>query len=193
MGKATFSKFRSRWWAFKAIERQLQQGHTCSSKSLAADLEVDARSVRRYIEFMRDELGAPIALDRDRHSYKLTDPSWSMPNVHLTLQELEAMAMAVKALAPTVPAPFSEKLDSLLAKLLDALPEDQRHEVREAQSHVDFVPAPVLSTGCHWVEPLFEAIRDRLTIDMTYYTLSTDEVARRKLDPYHLRHYGGTW
>ena len=193
MAKATFSKFRSRWWEFCKIERQLKHGRTCSAKSLAEELEVDVRTVRRYIEFMRDEMGAPIAFDRARQSYALTDASWSTPNVHLTLRELEALAMAVKALTPTVPAPFSDQLDGLLAKLLDALPEEHRREVREAQRHVDFVPGPVLSTGHQWVEPMLQAIRDRLTVEMTYYTMSRDEESRRKIDPYHLRHYGGTW
>lgn len=193
MAKDSFSKFRSRWWAFCTIDRQLRHGRICSPKSLAADLEVDARTVRRYVEFMRDELGAPIVFDHPTKTYILTNASWSMPNVHLTLRELETLAMAVKALTPTVPAPCSQQLDGLLAKLLDALPEEQAREVREAQRHVDFVPGPVLSTGHQWVQPVLDAIRDRLTLEMTYYTLSKGEESQRRLDPYHLRYYGGTW
>lgn len=175
MENRSFSKFRSRWWAFCEIDRQLKHGRTCSPQSLAADLEVDARTVRRYVEFMRDELGAPIVFDRPSQSYKLTHATWSMPNVYLTLQELEAMAMAIKALMPKVPAPFSNRLDGLLDKLLDALPAEQARDVREAQRHVDFVAGPVLSTGHQWVEPLLKAIRDRLTVEMTYFTLYKEE------------------
>lgn len=193
MPRATFSKFRSRWWAFCEIDRQLRHHRTCTAGSLARDLEVDPRSVRRYIAFMREELGAPIAFDAVRQSYMLTNTTWSMPNVHLSVQELQALAMALKSLSPTVPAPFTGPLQNLLSKMLDALPENQRTDVLAAQANVEFVPSPVRSKGDQWVEPLLKAIQARTSVDMTYHVQSKNRLTTRRFDPYHLRYSEGTW
>ncbi|NNM87326.1 MAG: WYL domain-containing protein [Phycisphaerae bacterium] len=193
MAKRTFSKFRSRWWAFCKIERQLKAHLACNTQSLAADLQVDARTVRRYIEFMRDDLGAPIIFDRPSQSYKFSHTTWSMPNVHLSLEELQSLAVAVKSITPTVPAPFAQPLESLLAKLLDALPEDDQMEIRRAQKQIVFLPVPVSSKGSAWVGPLLEAIRGEWTVDMVYFALSRNQETQRRFDPYHLRYFMGTW
>jgi len=191
--KRTFSKFRGKWRAFSEIDRQTRRGRACTCRSLARDLEVDPRTVRRYIAFMRDEMDAPIEYDPIDQTYKLTDQTWTMPNVHLSEAELVALAMAARSIAPALPAPFIQTLDGLIAKLLDALPQARREELRLLQEHIDFVPAPVNSKGQEWVGPLVEAIRDERVVEMIYYALSKGKESRRRVDPYHLRFFAGAW
>ena len=191
--KRTFSKFRSKWWSLCEIDRQIRRGRACTCRSLSRDLEVDPRTVRRYIAFMRDEMDAPIEYDPIEETYALTDHTWTMPNVHLAEAELLALAVATRSMAAAMPAPFTERLEGLLAKLLDALPQAQREELRLLQERVDFVPSPVSSKGQELVEPLVEAIRDERTIEMTYRTLRRDKEDRRRVDPYCLRFFAGAW
>jgi proteasome accessory factor B len=189
----TFSKFRSKWWALCEIDRQIRHGRACTCRSLAHDLEVDPRTVRRYIAFMRDELDAPIEYDPIDQTYALTDHTWTMPNVHLAEAELVALAVATRSMASAMPHPFTDRLEGLLAKLLDALPEARREELRLLQERVDFVPSSVISKGQEWVEPLVEAIREERVIEMTYRTLHRDKEDRRRVDPYCLRFFAGAW
>jgi predicted DNA-binding transcriptional regulator YafY len=191
--KRGFSKFRSKWWKLCEIERQIRRGRACTCASLARDLEVDPRTIRRDIAFMRDELGAPIEYDPIEQTYALTNHTWTMPNVYLSEAELVALAVATRSMAAVMPAPFTTPLETLLAKLLDALPEAQREEVRSLQGRVDFVPSPIASKGQEWVGPLVEAIRDERVVEMTYRPLSKGKETCRRLDPYHLRFYEGAW
>jgi predicted DNA-binding transcriptional regulator YafY len=193
MAKKQFSKFRSRWWAFCEIERQVRRNRVCTSSSLASDLEVDPRTVRRYIAFMREDLGAPIEYDAIEARYTLTDQTWTMPNVHLSDAELVALAVATRSVAATMPAPFTAPLEGLLAKLLDSLPELRRKELVSLQDRVDFVPSPVSSKGQQWVGLLVEAIRDERAVEMTYCALSKSIETHRRVDPYHLRFFAGAW
>src|SRR5665213_3537699 len=147
---AGYSKFRSRWWAFCEIERQVRRGRVCTGPSLATDLEVDPRTVRRYIAFMREDLGAPIEYDPIEETYKLTDQTWTMPNVHLSDAEIVSLAVATRSMAAVMPAPFTQSLEGLLGKLLDALPQGRRDEIRALQDRVDFVPSSVSSKGQEW-------------------------------------------
>ncbi len=197
MAKKSYSKFRSQWWKVLEIDRQLQEqfhrGRPCTVQSLAEKLEVNARTIRRLIELLRDDLGSPIEYDRALQSYKYTHPNWVMPNVNLDEAQMQTLAIAVQAIRPVLPATMSERLDSLLAKLLDALPESRRDEVRRAQGQVEFVPAPVLSKGADWFEPLHRAIAGQLSVDMTYYVPGKDVKTQRRFDPYYLRNYQGAW
>ena len=48
----------------QAIDQALRARKWSNDKTLARDLEVDPRTIRRELEFMRDEHHAPIAFDR---------------------------------------------------------------------------------------------------------------------------------
>ena len=194
MARKTYSKFRSQSWKYAEITRRLHGGRNCTASSLAAELEVHPRSIRRYIQFLCNELDAPIVFDRASQSYRLSNTTWTMPsNICLGSEELQTLAVAIQTVRPVMPAPFPEHLDKLLAKLLDALPEDDRVEILRTQGHIEFVPAPVLSKGAQWFDQLLHAIRRQLSVDMTYFVLSKDQETQRRFDPYYLRNYQGTW
>ncbi len=198
MAKNQYSKFRSRLWKIVEIDRQLREqwhrARPCTKQSLLDKLEgIDERTLRRLIELMRDDLHAPIEYDRALQTYKYTDLTWVVPNVQLDEDEMHALATAVQAIRPVMPPSLSNRLDKLLAKLIDALPESQRDDVYRAQGQVEFVPAPVLSKGSQWFEPLHQAIAGRLSVDMTYYVLSKEQETQRRFDPYYLRNYQGAW
>jgi predicted DNA-binding transcriptional regulator YafY len=188
-----FSKFRSKWWALCRIDRKVRSGRPCTAAILAEDLEVDRRTIRRYIAFMREELGAPIQFDPIEQRYELTDSAWTMPNVHLTDAELVALAVATRSVAACAPAPFAARLEELLAKLIDALPSDQRGEIASLLTKVDFKPVSVPSNGAEWVEPLIHGMRDRIIVEVEYFVLNKEKLTRRYIDPYHLRYFSGAW
>jgi predicted DNA-binding transcriptional regulator YafY len=53
----------------QAIDQALRARKWPTDKTLAKDLEVDPRTIRRDLEFMRNEHHAPIAFDRVRRGY----------------------------------------------------------------------------------------------------------------------------
>ena len=80
-----------------------------------------------------------------------------------------ALVIAARSMAAVTPAPIAGSLDGLLAKLLDQLPEDLREELVAISGKVDFVPSATPSKGQEWVAPLMDAMRQRFTIEMTYF------------------------
>lgn len=198
MARSRYSKFRSRLWKIVEIDHQLRQqwhrGRPCTKESLLAGLkDIDERTLRRLIELMRDDLHAPIEYDRALQTYKYTHLTFVVPNVQLDEDEMHVLATAAQGIRPVMPTALSKRLDKLLSKLLDALPESQRDEVRRAQGQVEFVPAPVLSKGAQWFEPLHQAIAGRHSVDMTYYVQTKEQETQRRFDPYYLRNYQGAW
>jgi predicted DNA-binding transcriptional regulator YafY len=73
------------------------------------------------------------------------------------------------------------------------LPEDLREEMASLGEKVDFVPSVAPSKGQEWVGPLMDALRERFTVDMTYFASGRNAETVRRVDPYHLRFFEGTW
>lgn|GEM_PF-6083785 len=173
------------------IDRQLQsqqkRGIPCTVRSLTGALGLDERTIRRLISVLRDDLNAPIVYDRIDQTYKYTHSNWAVPNVRLDEPQIQALATAVQAVRPLLPTSMSERLNTLLKSLLDALPETTRDNIRRTQGQVEFVPAPIVAKGAQWFEPLHDAISRQLSVDMTYYLPARNAESRRRFDPYYLR------
>ena len=58
--------------------------------TLSLELEVNPRTVRRDITYLRDQLHAPVEFDPVRHGYYYRDPSFRLPFFQLTEGELVA-------------------------------------------------------------------------------------------------------
>lgn len=177
---------------YNRIIQKLQSPARCTPSSLAEELEIDERTVRRHLQALR-EMGAPIIYDRLENRYRLSQSSWQMPNLYLTMPELEAMALALRSLGPLIPEPFTQPMRELFDKLLDALPSEDREQILRTSAQVTFAPVPVPSKGTEHVQPLWQAIRDHLRVHMKYYSASTGRDTTRQIDPYHLRYFSGCW
>jgi predicted DNA-binding transcriptional regulator YafY len=75
----------------QAIDHALRAERWPTDKTLAADLEVDPRTIRRDLEFMRDEHHAPIEFDRVRRGYYYADPTFRLPLVQTGQGEMLAL------------------------------------------------------------------------------------------------------
>ena len=72
----------------QAIDQALRARRWPTGEALAPALEVDPRTIRRDIRFMRHEQHAPIGFDRQRKGYYYTEPTYRLPSVQMTQGEL---------------------------------------------------------------------------------------------------------
>ncbi len=94
-----------------------------TDKTLAVDLQVDPRTVRRDLEFMRYEQNAPIAFDRARRGYYYTEPTYRLPLLQMTQGELLALYFSERLLRQFRGTPFEADLRQAIAKLGEMLPD----------------------------------------------------------------------
>src|SRR6267154_2591198 len=110
----------------------LQAHRQMSGPKLAERLEVDVRSVRRYIVMLQD-LGIPIEAERGRYgTYRLLR-GFKMPPMMFTEDEALALTLgllAARRLGMTIAAPAVE---GALAKIDRVLPESLRERVQALQ------------------------------------------------------------
>src|SRR5262245_45748994 len=80
------------------IDQALREGKWPNARSLGERLEVNPRTIRRDIEFIRDRLKAPITFNPRRHGFCYTETTYRLPLIHLTEGELVALFLAEQLL-----------------------------------------------------------------------------------------------
>jgi predicted DNA-binding transcriptional regulator YafY len=176
------------------LSREIQKGAFPNAERLAALLEVSKRTVYRYLELLRDDFGAPLAFDRERGGYWFTEP-WDFPFPELTEGEVLSLFILVNVLKQFAGTPLESAFRSLRKKLERFFP----GPFGDASPRLDMMLSPFVTVLRPRIEVgevfglLFEAIRKRKRISLTYRSLSSGEVTTRKVEPYHLYNFEGVW
>ena len=188
-----YERYRAKFHHLMLIDQAIREGRYPSSQSIAPDLGLSDRTVRRNIEFMRDVLGAPIEYDPSRKGYFYSDKNWSLPSIRITEGELLGVALAQMALQAYKGTPLADYIRRVTEKLQAALPEEVQIDSTRFDSLFRFSFGPVTPFNPkHW-ELLAAAARDRHTVWMRYHAIYKDKVEDREVDPYLLRCYRGDW
>jgi predicted DNA-binding transcriptional regulator YafY len=170
----------------------LQSRRQISGPELAERLEVDTRTVRRYITMLMD-LGVPIEAERGRYgSYRLR-PGFNLPPLMFTDEEVLALTLgllSVRKLGLTDAAPAVE---GALAKIERVLPVSLRERVRALQETL-VIDIPLKSTppASELITTLSKAAQRRRSVMLSYQAWNAD-VTERLLDPYGLVYRSGCW
>ena len=162
----------------------LQARGSLSGAELAERLEVDRRTVRRYITMLQD-LGIPIEATRGPYGGYHLRRGFKLPPLMLTNDEALAITLSQSAGRHSGMAADILTVEGALAKIERVLPEELRARVQAVQSVVAFqatqaTPQPhgeivsTISLAAHRLRRVERRYRSR------------GEETRRRFDPYGL-------
>ncbi|MGI8477486.1 MAG: helix-turn-helix transcriptional regulator [Thermomicrobiales bacterium] len=170
----------------------LQSRGRLSGAELAERLEVDERTVRRYITMLQD-LGIPVEGERGRyggyrlrHGFKLPPLMFSDDEaLAVTLGLLVARRLGLVGAAPAV--------EGALAKVERVLPEALRHRLTAVQDSLIFdLPEPPTAPRGSTIGVLSEATQRRRQVRLSYGDVQ-GALTEREFDSYGLVHLSGRW
>lgn len=174
------------------VDKLIRSKERQTTSSLAAELEVSARTIRNDLAFLRDRFHAPLEYN-SKLGHHYTEPEWRLPSIPLTHGELFALTLGAKMLEAYAGTPYETQLNSAIARLSERLPETTWVNVRQlAEEHIIFGGGAQSYLDPEIWHNLENACSQHQTVLMTYYTASRDAVSERKLDPYLLHVYRGT-
>jgi predicted DNA-binding transcriptional regulator YafY len=101
----------------KVIDQALRAGGWPTHKSQAAELEADPRTIRRDLEYMRDQLQAPIKFNRAQRGYYYNEDTYRLPFLQLSEGELISLFLAVRMMQQFRGTPFEPDLRRALVPL----------------------------------------------------------------------------
>ncbi|HTI15754.1 MAG TPA: YafY family protein [Dictyobacter sp.] len=170
----------------------LQSRQKISGRELSERLEVDIRTVRRYVTMLQD-LGIPVESERGRYgSYRLR-PGFKLPPLMFTDDEALAITLGLLmtrkvGLAMTEPA-----VEGALAKIERVLPVTIRDRVQALQDTLTLdLPSPASMPPAEVVVSLSIATQRRQCVTMRYQAYEAQET-ERVVDPYGLVYRSGFW
>ncbi|MEW6764049.1 MAG: YafY family protein [Pseudomonadota bacterium] len=175
-----------------AVLELLQAHGQVSGAEIAARLEVDVRTVRRYIA-MLEEMGIPVTAERGRAGGYALVAGFKLPP--MMFSEDEALALSVGLLGArslglerTAPA-----IASVQAKLERTMPALLRERVRAVAETVQLdVRRAATGAGSAALGILSLAARGQEQVHLSYVD-AAGSVTQRDIDPYGLAYHGGGW
>lgn len=161
----------------------LQSRPFITGPELAERLEMDVRTVRRYITHLQD-VGIPVEANIGRHGGYRLRPGFKLPPLMFTEEEATAVMLGLLGTSWLEIGPSSMAVEGALAKVSRVLPLRARERLRAMSSHLFyFAPRQETRPDVSVVIALSEAIGQQQRIAMIYHSLH-DEVTRRKVEPY---------
>lgn len=175
------------------IDRELRAGTFPTAERLATILEVNVRTIRRDLEFLRDQHGAPIAYCRTRNGWHYESPAFRLPSLLVTEGEILALMSAGQMLREYRGGRQEADLRRMIAKLVELLPDcvsvDAVAAERSTVVRRSATPLMDAALFCR----LTEAATAGRQVRMTYWTASRNAVAERVVDPWTLAMIDVDW
>jgi predicted DNA-binding transcriptional regulator YafY len=178
-----------------ALLELLQAGGTRTVADLAKRLEVDDRTVRRYVEHLR-ELDIPVDAVRGRYGGYRLARHYRMPPLMLTDEEALAVVWALLFDRRSEVGPASSTaVENAMAKVRRVLPETLARRIDAVLQTVDFTGIPSVSgredegapqdghRNAQTLLGLAEAARDRQLVAFDYRARQ-GRSARRQVQPH---------
>ena len=177
-------------------ERIRTQKEPVNCLSLSAEWEVSPKTVQRDIDFLRDQLRAPLVFDRKRRSFVFTEPTWSLPAMAVSEGEIVAILLGARMLEQYHGTPAAQQLIGIFEKLADSLPDSIRMRPENLFNRFSFRGPPARPVKPDNWAAVVRALCGRRTLRMRYRTAAMnpgDPPKESLIDPYHVANLQGEW
>jgi predicted DNA-binding transcriptional regulator YafY len=170
----------------------LQTHGRMSGSELARRLEVDRRTVRRYIVLL-EELGVPITADRGRDGAYMLVAGFKLPPMMFTDDEALALSVGLLAARGLGLAEATVAVASAQAKLERVMPATLKRRVRAIGETVALgLARPTTPSDNVALGTLSDAAQKETRVSLRYRARNGEET-ERDFDPYGLAYRSGRW
>jgi predicted DNA-binding transcriptional regulator YafY len=174
------------------ILEMLQTRQHLSGPELATRLEVNTRTVRRYITMLQD-LGFPIEAERGRHGFYHLRPGFKLPPLMFTDEEALALTLGLLAARRLGLIADAPAVEGALAKVERVLPPLLQERVRAVQDTLSLSFPPLRTPPKNeMLLTLCTAAQQERRVSISYSDWQGGE-SSREVDIYGLVYRGGYW
>ena len=163
-----------------------------NASKLAIRFEIATKSAQRSIDYFRDRLLAPLEYESSRKGYYYTDPTFQIPIIRISEEELLALLISRKLITEASAGSLgdelghiSQRLGSLLAANLPG-----RAKPEEAFS---FRWKTISPTDPLTFKVVTSALLQGKLLTFCYYSPTASDCTMRTVEPHHMVNYMGNW
>lgn len=146
-------------------------------------------TIEKDLFAMRMEHDAPIKYSKANGGYYYSDPEYTMADIPLTGDDMEAIEFAAKTLLQFKDNELFKQFGSAIDKIADRVTVSKSDD---AESFVQFETA-ASSGGSEFLSDILGAIKQNAVIEFDYGKFTEDSFSRRKVLPLLLKQYRNRW
>ena len=176
-----------------AVLELLQSRGRISGPELARRINVDVRTLRRYIVLL-EELGIPITTERGRHGAYMLVAGFKLPPMMFTDAEALALSMGLLAARSLGLHAGESALASAQAKLERVMPDSLKRRLHAVEASVSIESPGVMAAQANATALMLltHAAHAAERVHLQYRSAQGEETAR-DFDTYGLGFRGGAW
>lgn len=153
-------------------------------------------TIQKDIKAMKEDdlLGyhAPIKFHRAYQGYYYSDPNFSITQVPLGAEDLDAIEFAAMVLQQFKDVKLFGEFGSAVDKIFNAVNVNSILDEGELEQMIHFEKVPYYK-GSEWIAPMLEFIKQRKSIIIDYQRFEADASKQHELHPILLKEYRNRW
>lgn len=175
------------------IDQQIGSGSYPNCSKLSRSWEVSAKTIQRDIDYLRDELGAPLEYSALHRGYFYRERTWQLPAIQVSEGDLFFMSVAEKILEQYENTPLHRTLCAVFDKIRQALPDKISIPAQLLSPRISIrgVPASLIDAQV-WLTVAAAVQRD-LRLEIEFRATGYRSFVCRVVEPYHLLGHSGEW
>jgi len=183
-----------RQWGIIQTLISSRRGKTAAE--LAEELECNPRTIYRDLEALQ-VAGFPIYTQKGegKNLWSLLDTVKHEIPIPFNLTELMALYFSRDMLKVFKDTVFYDSLESLFQKIKTTIPPESKKYLKNVEQtlHVGLKPYKEYSKFKEIINRVNEATQKKKSIEIVYYTMSRRKESKRKVDPYRIWFFNGTF
>ncbi len=159
-------------------------------------IPLSKRTLQRDLEDMRLDSGlgffAPIAFDRSRRGYHYTEKGYSIDQIPLQQEEVQALKNSLNLLMEYKGSGIFSQVEEAIEKLVSKV----KIGMMQQEMRLDAFMEPergYADTGLQHLGTCVDAIRNRTVIEIEYHRFNHNESKKHQVHPCYLREYRNRW
>ena len=173
------------------IDGEIRKERYPNARCLAEEFEISKRTAQRNIEFMRNNLNAPLFYDPARRGYTYETP-FSLPELPLSQKELLAVLL-VQSLISSTDNGYLAQAVQVLGKKLFQKNGDIGIEARRIIQCFSALWHGYAPCDPDVFQPVSQALLSSRLLSIRYSSPNRNKTTSRTIEPHHLQHYMGSW
>ncbi|MDP8268586.1 MAG: WYL domain-containing protein [Candidatus Tenebribacter davisii] len=157
---------------------------------------IGERTIRRDLRDMKHDRGlgfyAPIAYDHQERAYKYLDRDYSINNLPLNDDEMNALIFASALLEQFQGVELLEHIPGAIQKIANHLRIRRNLKDEEHEAFIDLEKAPE-TFGTEFINTLIQALKNKQVLTLTYRAFDKDRSYKHTIHPYLLKEYRNRW
>ena len=186
-------KFKPQYRRLLFVDGQIRDGKYPNCTSLAKAWEVSSRTIARDMDYLRDELAAPIAYDRKKNGYYYSEANYRLPTISVSESDLFAVCIASKALKQFENTPLHARLRSIFSRLEQSLPQTVDVDPAWLDERILIFSEPATTIDPEIWKAVAAGVRENRRVRIQYKTLGAPRAGTRTVEPYYLVNFKGEW